>query len=52
VLIAGRLVVVNKNLRDVHRFGFESFEKLVAEGEKYVSEACAMIGKFPEAARF
>src|SRR5271165_6540797 len=26
VLIAGRLVVVNKNLRDVHRFGFETLE--------------------------
>jgi probable nitrogen fixation protein len=52
VLIAGRLVVVNKNLRDVHRFGFESFEKLAAEGEKFVSEACAMIGKFPDAAKY
>ena len=52
VLIAGRLVVVNKNLRDVHRFGFESFEKLAAEGEKFVSEACAMIEKFPEAAKY
>jgi probable nitrogen fixation protein len=28
VLLAGRLVVVNKSLRDVHRFGFLSFEKL------------------------
>ena len=52
VLLAGRLVVFNKNLRDMHRFGFESFEKLVAEGEKFVSEACAMIEKFPEAAKY
>ncbi len=52
VLLAGRLVVVNKHLRDVHRFGFDSLEKLVAEGEKLVSDACAMIGKFPEAARY
>ena len=28
VLTAGRLVVVNKQLRDVHRFGFDSLEKL------------------------
>ncbi|MDD5577276.1 MAG: NifX-associated nitrogen fixation protein, partial [Acidithiobacillus sp.] len=28
VLIAGRLIVVNKQLRDVHRFGFPSMEKL------------------------
>ena len=24
ILTAGRLIVVNKHLRDVHRFGFES----------------------------
>ena len=52
VLTAGRLVVINKHLRDVHRFGFESLEKLVAEGEKLVSEATAMIEKFPEVARY
>jgi probable nitrogen fixation protein len=52
VLTAGRLVVINKHLRDVHRFGFESLEKLVAEGEKLVSDATGMIGKFPEAARY
>ena len=44
--------MVNKHLRDVHRFGFESFEKLVAEGEKLVAGACAMIEKFPEAAKY
>jgi probable nitrogen fixation protein len=52
VLIAGRLVVISRHLRDVHRFGFDSFEKLVSEGEKIVAEACLMIEKFPEAARF
>ena len=52
VLTAGRLVVVNKHLRDVHRFGFDSLEKLVAEGEKLVSSAIEMIEKFPEAARY
>jgi probable nitrogen fixation protein len=52
VLLAGRLAVVSKHLRDVHRFGFESLEKLMAEGEKLVTEATAMIEKFPEAARY
>lgn len=52
VLTAGRLVVINKHLRDVHRFGFESLEKLVAEGEKLVAEAAGMIEKFPEVARY
>ena len=52
VLIAGRLIVINKHLRDVHRFGFESLEKLTAEGEKQVAAAVAMIEKFPEVAKF
>ena len=50
VLIAGRLCVVSKHLRDVHRFGFETYEKLGEAGEKITAEAGAMIEKFPEAA--
>lgn len=52
VLLAGRLVVVNKQLRDVHRFGFESMEKLAEEGEKQVAAGVAMINQFPEAAKY
>lgn len=52
ILTAGRLVVVNKQLRDVHRFGFETIEKLAAEGEKFVSAAVEMIHKFPEVANY
>ena len=52
VLTAGRLVVINKHLRDAHRFGFDSLEKLVAEGEKLVAGAIAMIEKFPEVAKY
>jgi len=52
VLIAGRLIVVNKQLRDVHRFGFPSMEKLAEVGDKLVAGALEMIEKFPEVARF
>ncbi|MDD4932282.1 MAG: NifX-associated nitrogen fixation protein [Methylacidiphilaceae bacterium] len=52
VLLAGRLAVVNKVLRDVHRFGFPNQEKLAEAGEKYVTAALEMIEKFPEVARF
>lgn len=52
VLTAGRLVVVNKQLRDVHRFGFLSMEKLAEEGEKLVAAGIDMINKFPEVAKF
>lgn len=48
VLTSGRLIVVNKYLRDVHRFGFESMDKLAAEGEKLVSDGVAMIEAYPE----
>ncbi|MDP3842147.1 MAG: NifX-associated nitrogen fixation protein [Oxalobacteraceae bacterium] len=52
VLMAGRLVVVNKHLRDVHRFGFESMEKLAADGEKVVESGVEMIRKFPEVVNY
>jgi probable nitrogen fixation protein len=52
VLIGGRLVVVNKQLRDIHRFGFETFAKLAEEGEKMVKAGVEMIEKFPETARY
>jgi probable nitrogen fixation protein len=46
VLIGGRLIVVNKQLRDVHRFGFDNFGKLAEEGDKYVKAGVEMIEKF------
>ena len=52
VLIAGRLVVVNKQLRDVHRFGFETVEKLAAEGEKYVAAGVAMVETYNNVANY
>jgi len=52
VLIAGRLIVVNKQLRDVHRFGFDSLAKLAEEGEKIVAAGAEMITKFPEVANY
>ena len=52
VLLAGRLVAVNKQLRDVHRFEFESMEKLAEEGEKQVAAGIAMVEQFPGAAKY
>ncbi len=51
VLIAGRLVVASRVMRDVHRFGFANLSKLAADGEKLVGGALQMIEKFPEPAR-
>ena len=52
ILIAGRLIVVNKQLRDVHRFGFDSFGKLGQEGEKLIAAGVGMIEKYPDVARY
>ncbi|TIP97553.1 MAG: NifX-associated nitrogen fixation protein [Mesorhizobium sp.] len=40
---AGRLVALSKTLRDVHRFGFETFRKLAEAGTKLVDDATAAI---------
>jgi len=51
-LIGGRLIVVNKQLRDVHRFGFDNLGKLAEEGDKYVKAGVEMIEKFPAVANY
>ncbi|ESX64899.1 MULTISPECIES: NifX-associated nitrogen fixation protein [unclassified Mesorhizobium] len=48
---AGRLVVLSKTLRDVHRFGFETFWKLAAAGTQLAGDATAVIEAYPEVAR-
>lgn len=51
VLLAGRLVALSRQLRDVHRFGFDSLGDLAAEGDKLVGEAVGTINRYPEVAR-
>lgn len=52
LLTAGRLVVVHKTLRDVHRFGFLNVGKLSEAGCRLVDGAVEMIGKYPEIAKY
>jgi probable nitrogen fixation protein len=52
VLIGGRLIVVNKQLRDVHRFGFDNLGKLAEEGDKAVKQGIEMIEKWPDVAKY
>lgn len=42
-VVVGKLIVVDRTLRDVHRFGFPSLEKLQEEVEKLVDKATALI---------
>ena len=50
LLTMGKLVVLSKHMRDVHRFGFESLEKLATEGNKAVAAAVETVKTFPEVA--
>lgn len=50
VLTCGRLVVVSKSVRDVHRFGFASLSKLEAEGGALVDAALGCIERYGDAA--
>lgn len=52
VLTTGRLIVCNRHLRDVHRFGYPSLAKLAEAGNKLVKEGISMIEQFPEVARW
>ena len=50
LITVGKLVVLDRTLRDVHRFGFESLSKMKTEADKYLSVAIEIIGNFPEVA--
>ncbi|KEA62596.1 NifX-associated protein [Marinobacterium lacunae] len=50
LVMVGKLVVIDKSLRDVHRFGFDTVEKLDTEAEKLVARALTTIEKYRAAA--
>ncbi|MFC0711048.1 NifX-associated nitrogen fixation protein [Azorhizophilus paspali] len=45
LILVGKLVALDKTLRDVHRFGFESLEALVAEANKQLSKAATLVNE-------
>ncbi len=50
VITTGKLVVMDKTLGNVHRFGFPSLSKMKDEADKLLSVALEIIGKYPGAA--
>lgn len=48
LVFSGRLLLVKKTLRDVHRFGFNSLDKLAEEGENLVAKGVDLAKRFPE----
>ncbi|MBK1699552.1 NifX-associated nitrogen fixation protein [Thiococcus pfennigii] len=50
LMIVGKLVVMDRALRDVHRFGFASASKMKDEADKLLSVALEIIGAHPQVA--
>jgi len=50
IITVGKLVVADKTLRDIHRFGFKSLSKMKDEGDKFLSVALEIVGKYPDVA--
>ena len=50
LITVGKLVVVDRTLRDVHRFGFASLSKLKDEADKLLSIALELIGEHSKVA--
>ena len=50
IITVGKLVVMDKTLRDIHRFGFKSLSNMKDDADKYLSVALGIIGKYPEVA--
>jgi probable nitrogen fixation protein len=50
IITVGKLVVMDKTLRDVHRFGYPSLSKMKDEADKLLSVALEIIGQHPKVA--
>lgn len=50
LITVGKLVVMDRTLRDVHRFSFSSLSKMKDEADKLLSVALEIIGKHPDVA--
>lgn len=50
LIMVGRLIIVDKILREVHRFGFSSLEDMCDKSEKTIEKALELIEKYNAAA--
>jgi len=50
LITVGKLVVMDKTLRDVHRFSFPTLPKMKDEADKILSVALEIVGEYPKAA--
>lgn len=45
LILVGKLVALDKTLRDVHRFGFDSLEALSSEAQKLMGKATQLVNE-------
>lgn len=50
IITVGKLVVMDKTLRDVHRFGFKSMSNMKDEADKLLSVALNIVSEYPQVA--
>lgn len=50
-VLVGKLIVVDKTLRDIHRFGFASLEKMCEQSALMITKAKGLIERYNEVAR-
>jgi probable nitrogen fixation protein len=50
IITVGKLVVMDRTVRDVHRFGFDSLSKMKDEADKVLSVALEIVGKYSDVA--
>lgn len=50
IITVGKLVAVEKTLRDVHRFGFPNLSKMKDDADKLLGIALERIGQYPNVA--
>ncbi|MBD2345618.1 NifX-associated nitrogen fixation protein [Anabaena subtropica] len=51
LVFSGRLILTVKTLRDAHRFGFDSLEKLAEEGDRYVERGVDLANRYKEVSK-
>lgn len=50
LIMIGKLIVVDKVLRDIHRFGFRTLEEMCEQSDKLIARAKELIEKYNNAA--
>ncbi len=51
VISVGKLIVLDRTLRDVHRFGFKTYSKMKDDADKFLSIALQIISEHPDVAK-